>query len=120
MNKRYSIAEAKNHLPRLVHAVEREGAVEITRRGPKPPTPNRFLRRRIKRQTTPRTGRCQLHTNAPEVRALHQLATRRYLLSRNSVGFALCKRPHKSRHPADKGPAEQQIQHEYGGGVPMP
>ena len=33
MNKRYSIAEAKNHLPRLVHAVEREGAVEITRRG---------------------------------------------------------------------------------------
>ncbi len=33
MNKRYSIAEAKNHFPRLVHAVEREGAVEITRRG---------------------------------------------------------------------------------------
>ena len=33
MSKRYSIAEAKDHLPRLVRAAERDGAVEITRRG---------------------------------------------------------------------------------------
>ncbi len=33
MRKRYSISEAKDHLPRLVHAVARNGPVEITRRG---------------------------------------------------------------------------------------
>ncbi|MEW6488800.1 MAG: type II toxin-antitoxin system Phd/YefM family antitoxin [Thermodesulfobacteriota bacterium] len=29
----YSIAEAKNHLPKIVHEVEQEGAVQLTRRG---------------------------------------------------------------------------------------
>lgn len=29
----YSIADAKNQLPRIVHEVEREGAVQLTRRG---------------------------------------------------------------------------------------
>lgn len=33
MQKQYSIAEAKNHLPGIVHEVERDGAVELTRRG---------------------------------------------------------------------------------------
>ena len=33
MRKRYSLSEAKDHLTRLVHAVARHGAVEITRRG---------------------------------------------------------------------------------------
>jgi prevent-host-death family protein len=33
VRKRYSILEAKDHLPRLVRAAERDGAVEITRRG---------------------------------------------------------------------------------------
>ncbi len=33
MMKRYSIAEARNHLPEIVHDVERNGAVEFTRRG---------------------------------------------------------------------------------------
>jgi prevent-host-death family protein len=33
MTKQYSIAEAKNHLPRLVHEAEEGAAVEITRRG---------------------------------------------------------------------------------------
>ncbi len=33
MTKQYSIAQAKDHLPRIVRAVERDGAVEITRRG---------------------------------------------------------------------------------------
>ncbi len=33
MRKRYSLSEAKDHLPRLVRAVARHGAVEITRRG---------------------------------------------------------------------------------------
>ena len=33
MKKRYSLSEAKDHLSRLVHAVARDGAVEITRRG---------------------------------------------------------------------------------------
>jgi prevent-host-death family protein len=33
MKKRYSIADARNRLPALVHEVERGGAVEITRRG---------------------------------------------------------------------------------------
>jgi len=29
----YSIAEAKNQLPKIVHEVESEGAVQLTRRG---------------------------------------------------------------------------------------
>ncbi len=33
MRKRYSLSEAKDHLSRLVHAVARNGTVEITRRG---------------------------------------------------------------------------------------
>ncbi len=33
MIKQYSIAQAKDHLPRIVRAVGRDGAVEITRRG---------------------------------------------------------------------------------------
>ena len=33
MRKRYSLSDAKDHLSRLVHAVARNGAVEITRRG---------------------------------------------------------------------------------------
>ncbi len=33
MTKQYSIAQAKDHLPRIVRAVERDGAVEITRWG---------------------------------------------------------------------------------------
>ena len=33
MTKQYSIAEAKNHLPSLVHEVERGVTVELTRRG---------------------------------------------------------------------------------------
>ncbi|MFQ5953985.1 MAG: type II toxin-antitoxin system Phd/YefM family antitoxin [Kiloniellales bacterium] len=33
MTKQYSIAQARDQLPRIVHAVERDGAVEITRRG---------------------------------------------------------------------------------------
>ncbi len=33
MRKRYSLSEAKDHLSRLAHAVARNGAVEITRRG---------------------------------------------------------------------------------------
>ena len=33
MTKRYSIAEARNHLPEIVHDVERNGPIEVTRRG---------------------------------------------------------------------------------------
>lgn len=33
MSKRYSISEARNSLPSLVHEVEDGGAVELTRRG---------------------------------------------------------------------------------------
>lgn len=33
MTKQYSIAEARNGLPGIVHDVERNGPVEITRRG---------------------------------------------------------------------------------------
>ncbi len=33
MRKRYPISEAKDHLSRLVRTAERDGAVEITRRG---------------------------------------------------------------------------------------
>lgn len=33
MTKRYSIAEARDHLPSIVREVERGGAVEIARRG---------------------------------------------------------------------------------------
>ena len=33
MTKRYSIAEARRNLPRLVHEAERGKAVELTRRG---------------------------------------------------------------------------------------
>ncbi len=33
MRKRYSLSEAKDHLSRQVHAVARNGAVEITHRG---------------------------------------------------------------------------------------
>lgn len=33
MNKQYSIAEARDHLPSIVHEVEEGEAVELTRRG---------------------------------------------------------------------------------------
>ena len=33
MRKQYSIAQARDHLPRIVHEVERGSAVELTRRG---------------------------------------------------------------------------------------
>ena len=33
MAKQYSIAEARDHLPRIVHEVEDGGPVELTRRG---------------------------------------------------------------------------------------
>lgn len=33
VRKQYSIAEARDHLPGIVHEVERDGAVELTRRG---------------------------------------------------------------------------------------
>lgn len=33
MARQYSIAEARNHLPALVHAAEKGKAVELTRRG---------------------------------------------------------------------------------------
>jgi antitoxin (DNA-binding transcriptional repressor) of toxin-antitoxin stability system len=33
MEKKYSIAEARQHLPAIVHEAERAGAVRITRRG---------------------------------------------------------------------------------------
>ena len=33
MAKKYSIAEARQHLPAIVHEAERAGAVGITRRG---------------------------------------------------------------------------------------
>jgi prevent-host-death family protein len=33
MGKRYSIAHARNQLPGIIHAVERGGPVELTRRG---------------------------------------------------------------------------------------
>src|SRR5258706_12606912 len=33
MPKQYSIADAKNQLPSLVHRVEQGGAIELTRRG---------------------------------------------------------------------------------------
>jgi len=33
MEKKYSIAEARQHLPAIVHEAERAGAVCITRRG---------------------------------------------------------------------------------------
>jgi prevent-host-death family protein len=33
MHKQYSIAEAKNRLPAIVHSVEEGGAIELTRRG---------------------------------------------------------------------------------------
>lgn len=33
MTKQYSIAEARNRLPGIVHDVERNGPVELTRRG---------------------------------------------------------------------------------------
>ena len=33
MSKKYSIADARNNLARVVHEVEEEGAIELTRRG---------------------------------------------------------------------------------------
>ncbi len=33
MEKKYSIAEARQHLPAIVHEAERAGGVRITRRG---------------------------------------------------------------------------------------
>lgn len=33
MEKKYSIAEARQHLPAIVHEAERAGVVRITRRG---------------------------------------------------------------------------------------
>ena len=33
MPKKYSIAEAKNHLPAIVHEVEKAQVIELTRRG---------------------------------------------------------------------------------------
>jgi len=33
MEKKYSIAEARQHLPAIVHEAERAGTVRITRRG---------------------------------------------------------------------------------------
>jgi prevent-host-death family protein len=33
MSKRYSVAEAKNQLPALIHEVEQGGPIEITRHG---------------------------------------------------------------------------------------
>jgi prevent-host-death family protein len=33
MEKQYSIAEARNHLPRIIHEVESGSPVELTRRG---------------------------------------------------------------------------------------
>lgn len=33
MEKKYSIAEARQHLPAIVHEAERAGAIGITRRG---------------------------------------------------------------------------------------
>jgi len=33
MSKSYSIVEAKNHFTELVHAVEHESAIQLTRRG---------------------------------------------------------------------------------------
>jgi antitoxin Phd len=33
MNKQYSIAEARDHLPSIVHGVERGTPIELTRRG---------------------------------------------------------------------------------------
>jgi prevent-host-death family protein len=33
MEKKYSIAEARQHLPAIVHEAERAGSVRITRRG---------------------------------------------------------------------------------------
>ena len=33
MQRQYSIAEARDHLPGLVHEVEQHGPVELTRRG---------------------------------------------------------------------------------------
>jgi antitoxin Phd len=33
MSKQYSIAEARDHLPGIIHEVESDGPVELTRRG---------------------------------------------------------------------------------------
>lgn len=71
MTERYSIAEARRNLPRLVHEVERGKAVELTRRGE--PVPMLISRRRFEQLASNYSGFAEAYRTFAERVGLEKL-----------------------------------------------